>query len=195
MYARPMVDAAKRISGDNMSKIVHSIFVSLDGVIDAPEEWQGPFWNDEMEEYSFELLRAADALLLGRVTYEIFAKEWPANTDDAGFADRMNSLPKFVASTTLDEVTWNSTLLSGNIVDELSRLKQQPGKDLLIYGSSGLAQTLLQHDLIDELLIWLHPVVVGGGKRFFKEGPGPKNLRLAATKTYDTGVVILSYRP
>jgi dihydrofolate reductase len=179
-----------------MGKVVHSIFVSLDGVMERPEDWQGPFWNEDMEEYSFEVLRAADALLLGRVTYELFSKEWPNMEDDAGFADRMNSVRKFVASNTLTEATWNSTVIGGDIAAEVARLKREAG-NLLIYGSSDLTQTLLRHDLVDQYLIWVHPVIAGSGKRLFQEGtglPALKAMHLSSIRTFDTGVTVHSYR-
>jgi dihydrofolate reductase len=177
-----------------MSRITLSMFMSLNGVIEAPEEWQGPFWNDKMEELSFELLCATDALLLGRVTYELFAEAWPVNTDEIGFSDRMNSLPKFVASKSLDAVEWNSTLIQGDVVEELAAMKRGSGPDMLVYGSSDLSSTLIEHDLIDDYKIWVHPVIVGTGKRFAEEKITSKSLRLVDTKVFDTGVVVLSYQ-
>src|SRR5829696_6776681 len=178
-----------------MSKIVVSEFVALDGVMEAPNEWQFPFWHDEMGQYKFEELFASDALLLGRVTYEGFAAAWPSMTDEAGFADRMNSLPKYVASTTLDDAEWNASLIKENVAEEVARLKQQPGQDILIYGSADLVHTLMQHDLIDEYRLMVFPVVLGSGKRLFQEGSGTKVLRLVDTKTTSTGVALLTYEP
>jgi len=150
-----------------MRKIIVSEFVTLDGVMEAPDKWSFQFWNEEAQKYKFDELFASDALLLGRVTYQIFADAWPSLTDvenlkrvrEAGgdaeaiqadmgegnpFADRMNSIPKFVVSTTLKEVGWNnSRLIKGNIAGEVSKLKQQPGQDILVYGSSDLAHTLM----------------------------------------------------
>jgi dihydrofolate reductase len=117
-------------------------------------------------------------------------------TDEQGFADRMNSLPKFVVSTTLEEVEWNnSTLIKENIPEEVSKLKQQPGQDILIAGSGDLVHTLMQHDLIDEYRIMVHPVVLGSGKRLFRDGSDTKVLRLVDTKTFSSGIVVLSYEP
>ena len=156
------------------------------------------FWNDEHAKYAHDQLFASDALLLGRVTYEGFAATWPSMEDFEGdFAVRMNTLPKFVVSTTLDEpLEWNnSTLIKGNVAEEVSKLKQQPGQDILMYGSAGLMHTLMQHDLIDEYRIWVHPVVVGSGKRLFRDGIDQTALKLADAKTFGSGAVVLSYQP
>jgi dihydrofolate reductase len=177
-----------------MRKIIASIYVSLDGVMENPA-WTMPFWNGELAEYAHQQLFASDALLLGRTTYQGFAAAWPTMTDEQGFANRMNTLPKFVASTTLTEADWNATLISENIADEVMRLKHQPGQDLLIYGSAGLVHTLMPHNLIDEYRLWLHPVVVGTGKRLFTDQSPAKTLGLADSKTFASGVVLLSYQP
>jgi dihydrofolate reductase len=181
--------------------------------------WSFQFWNDETMKYKWDELFAAGAILLGRVTYDIMAGAWPTLTDadnvrmvkEAGgqteametskteenpFADRMNSLPKFVVSTTLRKVSWNnSTLVKGDIAQELSRLKQLPGQDIFIYGSSGLVQSLAQLNLIDEYRLMVFPIVLGGGKRLFKDGLDTKVLRLVETKPFKTGVVVLTYQP
>ncbi len=146
-----------------------STYVTLDGVMEAPS-WSAPFWNEEAAKYAYDQLFASDALLLGRVTYQGFAAAWPSMTDEEGFADRMNGLPKFVASTTLSDPQWNASLLEGDVAAEVSKLKQQPGQDILIYGSSGLVHTLMPHDLIDEYRIWVYPVIVGSGRRLFRDG-------------------------
>lgn len=178
-----------------MRKVVVSEFVSLDGVMEAPNEWQGPFWHDDMGKYKFDELFASDALLLGRVTYDGFAASWPTITDDVGFANRMNSLPKFVASTTLHDPAWNASVIQGNVADEIARLKQQPGQDILVYGSADLVQTLMQHNLVDEYRLMVHPVVVGHGKRMFAEGGAPAALQLVDTQTFPSGVIVLTYEP
>jgi len=117
-------------------------------------------------------------------------------TDEQGFADRMNSLPKYVVSTTLQEVAWNnSRLIKENVVEEVSRLKQQPGQDILVAGSGQLVHTLMQHDLIDEYRFMVHPIVLGSGKRLFRDGSDTKVLRLVDTKTFSSGVVVLYYEP
>lgn len=165
--------------------------------MEAPDKWHFQFWNEEMGKFKFDELFASDALLLGRVTYQGFASAWPSMTDEEGFADRMNSLPKFVVSTTLeDPLEWNnSTLIKGNIAEEVANLKQQPGQDILIYGSGDLVHTLMQHGLIDQYRLLVHPVVLGSGKRLFKDGSDTTVLRLVETKTFGSGVVVLTYRP
>ena len=174
-------------------------FVTLDGVMEAPETWQFPtgLFNEEMQKAAFDLLIGTDALLLGRVTYELFAEAWPSMTDDDGFADRMNGLRKLVASTTLKEpLSWsNSILIEGEVAEELARLKQEPGQRISLVGSAGLLNALMQHDLIDEYEIWVHPIVVGSGKRLFADGTHTPVLELVETKSFETGVVALTYRP
>ncbi len=178
-----------------MRRLVLSMFVSLDGVAETPEKWQGPFWNDETQACAAEMLWEADALLLGRKTYEIFAESWPTEDEGDEFADRMNSLPKYVVSDTLDDVEWNSTLVVGDLADEIATLKEQPGQDILIYGSTNLVRSLMRHDLIDEYRFWVHPVVVGGGSRVFEPGLDHARMRLVDTRICSTGVVILYYQP
>lgn len=178
-----------------MRKVVVTEFLTLDGVMEAPEKWTSPFGNEEIAKYKFDELFASDALLLGRVTYQGFAAAWPSRTDESGFADRMNSLPKFVASTTLRELKWNnSSLIKENVAEGISRLKQQPGQNILIYGSGALVHTLAQHDLIDEYRLLVYPVVLGSGKRLFKDGSDTA-LKLAETQAFSTGVVALHYGP
>jgi dihydrofolate reductase len=193
-FACPALSPAIKRNTD-VKKVVVSEFLTLDGVMEAPHQWSFPFWSEESANYKFEELFASDALLLGRVTYQGFAAAWPGRTDEEGFADRINSLPKFVASTTLQEAEWNASLLKGDIAEEVSRLKQQPGQDILVFGSAELADTLRQHDLIDEYRLMVFPVVVGGGKRLFKDGSEKKVLKLTETKTFRSGVVVLTYVP
>lgn len=187
-----------------MRKVIVSEFLTLDGVMEDPGGaegfehggWSFQFWHEEIAKFKFDELFASDALLLGRVTYQGFAAAWPSMTDEEGFANRMNSLPKFVVSTTLQEVGWNnSSLIKANIVEEISKLKQQSGQNILISGSGKLVQTLMQHNLIDEYRLLVYPVVLGSGKRLFKEGSNKTILKLAATKTFSSGVVALSYQP
>lgn len=132
---------------------------------------------------------------MGRVTYEGMAAAWPTMKDDVGFADRMNGYPKYVASTTLEEGPWNATMIKDSIVEEVSRIKQLPGQDILIYGSGDLMQTLMEHDLIDEYHFMIQPVVQGSGKRLFKDESYTKALKLIEVQTTATGVSILSYQP
>ena len=179
-----------------MRRIIVSEFVTLDGVMEAPDQWQGPFWHDDMGKYKLEELFASDALLLGRVTYQGFADAWPSLTDEEGFADKMNGLPKYVVSTTLEEVKWNnSKLIKGNVQGEVSRLKEQPGQDILIFGSADLVNSLMPLGLIDEYRLMIHPVVVGSGKRLFRDGIDATALWLAGTETFGSGVVVLTYQP
>jgi dihydrofolate reductase len=177
-----------------MRKVIVSTYVTLDGVMEAPQNWLFPFWNDEMEKYAHDQLWASDALLLGRETYQIFADSWPARTGE--FADRVNSLPKFVVSTTLEKAEWNNShLIKANVAEEVAKLKQQPGQDILMYGTGHLARTLMQHGLIDELHIWVCPVVVGSGEHLFKNASDVPALRLVDTRRFSSGVVVLSYQP
>ena len=181
-----------------MRKVTAGLFVSLDGVVEAPGNWQLPYFNDEMGEAIGAAMAATDAMLLGRVTYQEFASYWPGvSSEDQPFADHMNNTPKYVVSTTLEEpLEWNnSTLIRGNVAEEIGRLKQQPGKNIGITGSATLVQSLLQDDLLDELGLMVHPVVLGSGRRLFEDGGHPKELKLVDSKTFSTGVVSLTYQP
>ena len=178
-----------------MRKIVVTEYVSLDGVMDEPGTWSFPFWADDIATFKFEELVASDAQLLGRVTYQGFAAAWPSMTDEQGFADRMNGMPKYVVSTTLDTAEWeNSHLIRGDVAAEVATLKRQPGRDILVAGSGMLVQELIQQDLVDEYHLLVHPIVLGGGKRLFRDGSGIA-LRLVQTTTFGSGVVLLVYRP
>ena len=159
--------------------------------------WSFKFPDDQVSKYKLDEVFASDALLLGRVTYEGFAKAWPSMKDDVGFADRMNSMPKYVVSTTLNKVDWNnSRLIKGNIAEEVKELKQQPGNDILVYVSGKLVNRLLHHDFVDELRLMVHPVVLGSGKRLFDNtAETMKVLKLADSKTFPSGIVLLSYHP
>jgi len=171
-----------------------TLFVSLDGVVESPEKWSFPFWSDETQKFKFDELRATDALLLGRVTYEGFAAAWPGRKDPDGFADRFNSMPKFVASRTLKKLDWNNShLIKGDLATEVARLKQQPGQDIVIHGSPMLIRSLLPHDLIDEFRLLVYPLVLGRGKRLFDEASQAK-LKLAESEAFSKGVVKLVYR-
>jgi len=186
-----------------MRRVVAAEYLSVDGrmAMDDPEGkderrggWTAPYWNDELQQMQYDLLFASDALLLGRITYEGFAATWPSITDEEGFADRMNSLPKYVASTTLTEpLEWNASRLDGDLVEEVLRLKQQPGGDMLIYGSGDLVSSLLAHDLIDELRLMIHPVLIGWGKRLL-DRVERSDLTLIDSRATEKGVVTLSYQ-
>jgi dihydrofolate reductase len=183
-----------------MRKVVASELVSLDGVVESPQNWHLQYFNDQMAEAIGAAMAASDALVLGRVTYEEFAAFWPSqepSEEDQEATDYMNNTPKFVASKTLEEpLEWNnSTLIGDNVAEDISKLKGQPGKDISITGSPTLVWSLLQDDLIDELRLMIHPIVVGSGKRLFEEGSDQKALRLVDSKTFSTGVLYLTYQP
>lgn len=174
-----------------MRKIKLAMYVALDGVVENPA-WTGPFWNEELARLQQDYLFASDALLLGRVTYEGFAEAWPKMADTGEFGERMNTMPKFVASRSLAKAQWNATIINGDVPAEVARLKEQPGRDLLIYGSGGLVDELARHGLIDEYRLMLYPVIVGTGKRLFNGIP-LTTLRLRDSMTTSTGVVVLTY--
>jgi dihydrofolate reductase len=177
-----------------MRRVNAAEYVSLDGVMEDPA-WTGPFWNDELAKFQYDQLFASDALLLGRVTYQGFAAAWPTMEGTGEFGERMNALPKYVASRTLDSVEWNANLIRGDVAEAVAELKRQPGQDILIYGSADLVRTLMARNLIDEYRLMLHPVIVGTGKHLFSEGIDTTSLKLIDTKTTATGVLILTYRP
>ena len=176
-----------------MRRIIVSTFATLDGVIENPQHWSLNYFDEEAAKFASEQLFAADALLLGRETYQGFAEAWPSRTGD--FADRINSMAKYVVSTTLEEpLEWtNSTLIKGNVTEEVSRLKQQPGQDILIYGTGRLVHELLQYGLIDEHRLWVAPIIWGSGKRIF-DGLDTTTLELVAAKALPSGTVILSHK-
>lgn len=176
-------------------KLVVSEYVTLDGIMEEPGKWSFPFWSEEAAKFKSDELFASEALLLGRVTYEGFAAAWPTMEGTGEFGERMNNLPKYVASTTLTEPTWNATVIEGDVPAAVAQLKQQPGQDLLVGGSATLVQTLMQHDLVDEYRLMVHPILLGTGKRLFNEGMAATTLNLVDTKTTGTGVVILTYHP
>ena len=187
-----------------MRKLIVTEYLTADGVMEDPGGgdksahggWSRAFFNDEAGKFKFEEIFAVDALLLGRVTYEGFAKAWPNFKDEAGFADRMNGLPKYVVSTTLRTAEWNnSTIIKANVVEEVTRLKQVAGQPILVAGSAQLVHTLRAHHLVDEYRLMVHPIVVGGGKRLFQDGAGDTTLKLMDTKTFSTGIIVLTYAP
>lgn len=181
-----------------MRKIVASELVALDGVMESPEEWAFSYSNDEMEEANASGMAEADAMLLGRVTYQEFASYWPyQDSADQPFTDYLNDTPKYVVSTTLEEpLEWqNSILIKENVAEEIARLKRQPGKDIGIVGSGTLVRSLLRDDLLDELRLMVHPIVLGRGKRLFEEGGALKALELVDSRTFSTDVLYLTYQP
>ena len=181
-----------------MRKVVAAEFVSLDGVVESPDKWHFPYFNDQMGDAIGAAMAASDAMLMGRVLYEEWAAFWPnQDPDENPVAAQMNGVRKYVVSTTLEEpLEWqNSTLIGDNVAEEISRLKEQPGKDISISGSPTLVRSLLQEDLLDELRLMLHPIVVGSGKRLFEDGSDQKALQLVDSETFSTGVLYLTYQP
>ena len=178
-----------------MRKIVAGLFISLDNVYEAPGEWHFPYFNDEMGQSVESQMAASDAMLLGRVTYEEFAGYWPHDTSDPDLAGYMNNTKKYVVSTTLDTADWqNTTLIKGNVADELQALKQQPGKNISITGSGTLVRSLLAEGLLDELRLLVHPIVVGSGKRLFEPASKQTPLELVESTTFANGVLCLTYK-
>ena len=180
--------------------------MTLDGVVEAPGSadttlpdkrgWSDPYMTQEIGMSILDVMQKGDALLLGRKTYEGFAAFWPSVPAEDPFGKIMNNVHKYVVSTTLRKADWNnSTLIKGNVAEEISRLKQQPGQTINISGSGTLVQWLLQHDLLDELQLLVCPVILGTGKRLFTEGNDTKPLRLIEMKPFDSGMVMLSYQP
>jgi dihydrofolate reductase len=176
-----------------MRKVVVTEFMSLDGVMEEPR-WAFKYWNDEIANFKGEESSASDALLLGRVTYQGFAAAWPESKAEG--ADYFNSVRKYVVSKTLEEpLEWNnSTLIKDNVVEEITKLKQQDGKDIAVHGSATLVQTLVQHDLVDRYRLLIYPLVVGKGKRLFKERT-TATLKLLESQSFSSGVVALVYEP
>jgi len=176
-----------------MRKIIVGQFVSLDGVMEAPEKWTFPYQNDEVMAVLGENMFRSDAMLLGRKTYEAFAASFSSQT--GGIADYLNATHKYVASNTLKSADWNnSSLVSGDVVGELAKIKQGEGKDIVVNGSRTLVQALIAHDLVDEYSLLVFPVVLGQGIRLFEAGANA-TLKLVASKPISTGVVHLKYEP
>jgi dihydrofolate reductase len=177
-----------------MRKIVAGVMVSVDGVVEAPETWTGPYFTPELGQHVGSLMGAGDTLLLGRVTYQTFAAAFAGNTSDP-MAAQMNAIPKVVVSATLDRAEWeNSTLIRGT-AEEITRLKQQPGKNINVSGSATLVAWLLREGLLDELDLLVFPIVVGQGKRLFGGDGGQVGLTLAICEAFPAGVAHLAYRP
>jgi dihydrofolate reductase len=193
-----------------MRKVIVNEFLSLDGVMQGPGDadedrsggfehggWQMPYFDDDFAKVAFEGMAETDGYLFGRRTYEIMAAYWPTQPDDTPFAASLNGLPKYVASTTLSEpLEWrNSTLLKGDVAKAVAELKEQPGKNLVVLGSGELVQTLMESDLVDEYGLSFHPIVLGSGKRLFREGSPKRPLRLVRSMTTSTGVFVATYEP
>jgi dihydrofolate reductase len=191
-------------------KLTMQTFLTLDGVLQAPggpdEDtdsgfqhggWSFAYGDEDFGASVVEWMSRGDAVLLGRKTYEIFASYWPLQTDPGNpVAGQLNSLPKYVASTTLTSVDWNnSTLLGSDVVSEVAKLKERPGRELQVHGSGQLAQTLIDADLVDEYLLYYHPVHLGTGKKLFRDGAPARSLKLLDTRTTGAGVIISRYAP
>jgi dihydrofolate reductase len=176
-----------------MGTIVESTLVSLDGVIEDPATWAGEYIDDEFQKAGLERLLASDAMVMGRRTYELLARDWAAGT--GAFADRVNGIRKYVLSSTLERADWNnSTIVRGDVVDEMRKLKEQARSDLALWGHGLLGETLLKHGLLDEMRLSVFPVFVGKGKLLFREAESA-SLRLIGATSLPSGVVVMRYQP
>ncbi|HXA62662.1 MAG TPA: dihydrofolate reductase family protein [Streptosporangiaceae bacterium] len=181
-----------------MRKVIVSSYATLDGKVDDLQEWVSPWNGDTVAAYHEALLADSDGLLLGRTTYQVFAMIWPPRSGQLAYADKINSMAKHVASTTLTDadLAWeNSHLIEGGVADGVAKLKEQPGGDLVVYGGPGLVSTLQEHDLVDEYRVMVHPVLLGKGRGLVKDGGPRVNLDLVDTTVIRPGVAILTYRP
>jgi dihydrofolate reductase len=187
-----------------MGKLVVTEFMTLDGVVEDPGGsegtehggWSFKFSDPEGMKFKLDETMEAESLLLGRVTYEGFAEAWPGRSDEAGFADKMNAMPKYVVSSTLQEASWNnSTVLSGDVATEVAALKEREPGVILVAGSVSLVGALREHDLVDEYRLLVHPIVLGSGKRLFGEAGGASVLDLTESRTLASGSLILTYAP
>lgn len=196
---QPLVNA----QGERMGRIVVTEFVSLDGVMEAPgggEAFKHAGWSfnisrgAEGDKFKLDETLSSAALLLGRATYEGFAAAWPSRKNE--FADKLNSMPKYVVSSTLKKAAWNNSIvLRGDVVREVSKLRQSLAGDIVVHGSARLVQTLVDHDLVDELRLMIFPIILGSGKRLFGDAGDQKRLQLMDARAVGDGVVILTYRP
>lgn len=176
-----------------MRKIIESTFVTLNGSISNPQDWSGPYWDEDHFGYSGKLMENTDALLLGRATYEGFAEAWSSR--DGEMADTFNNMPKYVASTTLTDTTWNAKLLEGDVVEAVRKLKEEDGGDLLKFGTGSFSKTLLEHKLVDEYHFWVFPVLADGDKLFAESEIGINHLQLLGTTTFKSGIVVHKLAP
>lgn len=178
-----------------MRKVVAGLFISLDGVVESPDKWQFDLFDEDMASAMASHIAEEDTILLGRVTYQDWVGYWPTSNDEP-YASHINNTPKYVASTTLKQVEWmNSTLIKGSLADQVKSLKQQSGKNIGVSGSPSVVRSLLREDLLDELTLMIHPVVVGSGKKLFMDGMGLKRLRLVNSRMSKSGIAILTYEP
>jgi dihydrofolate reductase len=171
-----------------MRRLVESTFTTLDGVISTPQHWSGPYWDDQHSEYASKLLFAAEALVLGRETYDGFVQAWPQRSGD-DYTDRINAMPKHVASRRLKDPTWNASVIEGDGVEGVARLKETDGGDLLKFGTGDFSRQLIENGLIDELHLWVFPVVAGKGDRLL-EGLATTHLQLADVNRMLSGIVV-----
>ncbi len=180
-----------------MRKIVAGLFISLDGVVEAPETWHFPYLNDQMERIVGDQIAASDTMLFGRRTFQEFASYWPQQGNDSPLADVFNTMPKLVASNTLRNADeWqNSSVIGGEVAEGLKKLKEQPGGEISITGSATLVRSLLSSGVLDELRLLVHPIVVGSGKRLFDDPPSQVPLKLVDERKLSTGVLYLTYAP
>ena len=176
-----------------MRKLIESTFTTLNGVIDNPQRWSPPYWDDEHGAYGQSLMDGVEAQVLGRVTYEGFADAWMQRGGDP-FTDHFNAMPKYVASRTLTEWKWNARPLEGDAVEAVAELKQRDGGDLLKYGTGEFSRALIENGLLDELHIWIFPVLVGSGQRLI-DGIAITHLELVATTSFKSGIVVNAYAP
>jgi dihydrofolate reductase len=183
-------------------RLVATEYLSLDGVFEEPGHWSGPYFTDEAAEFKWNELQTSDALLLGRVTYEGFAAAWPTFSDEVGFADKMNGMPKYVVSSTMDKADWSgSQVLRGDLVEQVRALKGMPGQDLLLAGSAQVFNALHAANLIDRYRFLLHPVILGQGRHLFAEGaPGVEGVQGAGftrvhTAMFGSGIILAEYEP
>ncbi|WP_433159669.1 dihydrofolate reductase family protein [Kribbella sp. CA-247076] len=177
-----------------MRKLIESTFVTTNGVIDSPQDWSGPYWDDEHNDYNASLLDNVEAQVLGRVTYEGFAEAWSQRAGDP-VADRFNAMPKYVASRTITETTWNAQLLEGDAAEAVKKLKQEDGGDLIKYGTGEFSKTLLEHKLVDEYHFWIFPVLASGAKLFDGLDIDITHLELLGTTTFKSGIVVHKLGP
>lgn len=177
-------------------RLVATEYVSLDGIFDEPGQWSGPWFNEEAMKFKADELDHADAQLLGRKTYEGFARAWPTMEGTGDFGVKMNTMPKYVVTSTLTTLDWpGSVAVKGDVAAGVRKLKEKPGDDLLLAGSGMLFNYLLGEDLIDLYRLMVHPVVIGHGNRLFRDSAAVRKLRLVDTKRFATGIVILEFEP
>ncbi len=177
-------------------RLVATEYLTLDGVFEEPGKWSFPFFNEQAGQFKFDELKASDALLLGRKTYEGFAKAWPTMKDTGDFGVKMNSMPKYVISSTLEDPAWTGTIVvTGDAATEVRKLKAKPGNDLLLSGSAQVFNALMREGIIDLYRFMVHPIVLGRGKRLFADSIAERTLAYSGSQTFSSGIVVLEYGP